>query len=293
MKAYLDPLVIAKLASLYLKAKYIVEGTVAGLHTSRQKGQSLEFSQHREYSPGDELKHIDWKVYGKSDRYFVKQYEEETNLRAHILLDASASMSFRSGGISKFEYASYITAALSYLMIKQGDSVGLCVFGDNLKKIIPPRSGFSHLSVMLDALQGITPEGETNVSSTLLNFSAYIKKRGLIIIISDLFDESSAVIKAIKNFRFSKYDVIVFHILDKTEEKLDLSGNILFKDMETGENLVTEPEIIKKAYQKLLLDMIEKYKTEFLKSDIDYFYFNTSMPLDLALTGYLSKRAKI
>jgi uncharacterized protein (DUF58 family) len=277
---------------MLLKAKFVVEGTVAGMHTSRFKGQSLEFAQHREYSSGDELKHIDWKIYGKSDRYFIKQYEEETNLKAYILLDASGSMGYKSDGISKLEYASYIVAALSYLMIRQGDAVGLAVYDGSIRRNIPPRSGPGHLSVILEELSGIEPGGDTDISKILMDFSKYLKKRGLIIIISDLFDDQEGVIRAVKNYRYAKHDVIVFHLLDKHEEKLDISGNFLFRDMETGKNIITEPEIIRQEYGKLVAGFIDKYKTELHKADIEYSYLNTSTPLDWALTRYLSGRRR-
>ena len=293
MRSYLDPLIVAKLSTMLLRAKCVVEGTVSGLHSSKFRGQSLEFAQHREYSFGDELKRLDWKIYAKSDRYFVKQYEEETNLKAYILFDASGSMSYRSDGISKLEYASYVVASLAYLMIKQGDSVGLTVYGDGIKKNISPRSGLSHLSVILDALEHLPSGGETDISKVLMDFSAIIKKRGLIILISDLLDDPDSVIKSVKNYRFAKHDVMVFHILDKAEEKLDIPGNVLFQHMESSRSIITEPEIIKKEYDKLVSDFIERYKTEFHRADIDYSYFNTSVPLDQALTKYLSSRAKM
>ena len=293
MKSYLDPLVVAKLSTMFIRAKCVVEGTISGLHSSKFKGQSLEFAQHREYSFGDELKHLDWKIYGKSDRYFIKQYEEETNLRAHILLDASGSMSYRSDGVSKLEYASYVVASLAYLMIKQGDSVGLTVYGRGLKKNIAPRSGLSHLSVILDELGRLSPEGETDISKVLMEFSAHIKKRGLIILISDLLDDPDSVIKSIKNYRFAKHDVMVFHILDRMEEKLDMPGNVLFQHMESSRNIITEPEIIKDEYDRLIAEFIDRYKSEFHKADIDYSYFNTSVPLDKALTQYLTRRSKL
>lgn len=296
MKTYLDPLIIAKLSTMALKARFVVEGFISGLHASKFKGHSIEFAQHREYSFGDELKRLDWKIYGKSDRYFIKQYEEETNLKAYILLDASGSMGYNSDKISKLEYASYIAASLSYLMIKQGDAVGLAVYGKEIKKVIPPRSNLRHLSVIFDELSELKADGETDISKILMDFSKNLKKRTLIILISDLFDlfnEQDNIIKAIKNYKFSKHEVIVFHIMDKMEKNLDIAGNVLFKNMENESFLITEPEIIKKEYRKLISDFIEKYKTEFSRTNIDYSCFITSNPLDLALANYLSKRENL
>jgi len=292
MKSFLDPLVVAKLSTMFLRAKSVVEGTISGLHSSKFKGQSLEFAQHREYAFGDELRRLDWKIYGKSDRYFIKQYEDETNLKAYILLDASGSMAYRSDGVSKLEYASFVVASLAYLMIKQGDSVGLAVYGGGIKNSISPRSGLGHLSVILDGLEHLEAGGKTDISGALMEFSSRIRKRGLIILVSDLMDDPDSVIKSVKNYRFAKHDVMVFHILDRTEEKLDISGNVLFRHLESGRTLITEPEIIKEEYDKLVAGFIERYKTEFHKADIDYSYFNTSVPLDQALTKYLSRRAR-
>lgn len=293
MKSYLDPLTIAKISTMSLKAKYVVEGFISGLHTSKFKGHSLEFAQHREYSFGDELKHLDWKVFGKSDKFFVKQYEEETNLKAYIMLDASGSMGYKSVGISKLEYGSYIAGALSYLMIKQGDAVGLVVYDTEIKKNIPPRATLNHLSIIFDELSKTTAGGETDISKILYDFSKKLKKRTLIILISDLFDEQEKIIRAVKNYRFAKNEIIVFHIMDKIEENLDMNGNVFFKSMENEKFLITETDIIKKEYQKIILEFIEKYKSEFRRADIDYSYFNTSSPLDLSLTNYLSKREKL
>lgn len=293
MKSYLDPLTIAKISTMSLKAKYVVEGFMSGLHASKFKGHSLEFAQHREYSFGDELKHIDWKVFGKSDKFFIKQYEEETNLKAYILLDASGSMGYKSDGISKLEYGSYIAAALSYLMIKQGDAVGLAVYDTEIKKNIPPRASLSHLSVIFDELSKTSAGGETDISKILYDFSKKLKKRTLIILISDLFDEQEKIIRAIKNYRFAKNEIIVFHIMDKIEENLEINGNVFFKCLENERFLITETDIIKKEYQKIISEFIDKYKSEFIRADIDYSYFNTSSPLDLSLTNYLSKREKL
>lgn len=293
MKSYLDPLTIAKISTMSLKAKYVVEGFISGLHTSKFKGHSLEFAQHREYSFGDEMKHLDWKVFGKSDRFFVKQYEEETNLKAHILLDASGSMGYKSDGISKLDYGSYIAAALSYLMIKQGDAVGLAVYDTEIKKNIPPRASLSHLSIIFDELSKTSAGGETDISKILYDFSKKLKKRTLIILISDLLDKQEKIIRAVKNYRFAKNEIIVFHIMDKTEENLDIDGNVFFKSMENKKFLITETDIIKKEYQKIISEFIDKYKSEFRRADIDYSYFNTSSPLDLSLTNYLSKREKL
>jgi hypothetical protein len=202
-------------------------------------------------------------------------------------------MGYKSDGISKIEYGSYIAAALSYLMIKQGDAVGLAVYDTEIKKNIPPRASLSHLSIIFDELSKTSAGGETDISKILYDFSKKLKKRTLIILISDLFDEQEKIIRAIKNYRFAKNEIIVFHIMDKIEENLDIDGNVFFKSMENKKFLITEADIIKKEYQKIISEFIDKYKSEFRRADIDYSYFNTSSPLDLSLTNYLSKREKL
>jgi len=278
---------------MLLRARIVVEGFLSGLHQSPFKGWSLEFAQHREYSPGDELKHFDWKVYARTDKYFVKQYEEETNLKGHLLLDCSHSMSYRSKGLSKLEYGSYLAAALAYLMLKQQDAVGLTTFADKIYTHIPPRNYLAHLTIILDNLEKITPSGETKISSVLQEMGKHIKRRGLIILISDLFDEPEDVIRLLKYYRYKKNEVIVFHLLDPTEEDLPTGEAYLFENLENGNKIITEPEIVRKEYRRLINEFIENYKINFQQDDIDYCLISTATPLDRALGAYLSKREKL
>jgi len=212
---YLIPEVLAKLKQIDLKAKLVVEGFLTGLHRSPYKGFSQEFAEYRVYMPGDEPKRIDWKVYAKTDRFFIREYEEETNLKAYILLDASGSMGYTSNKVTKLEYASYLAASLAYLLIKQRDSVGLITFTSKLDDYVPPRSSPSHLPVLLKKIDKIKPGGDTNLANTFHQLAEKIKRRGLVIILSDLFDDKDRVLSALRHFRHKKHEVLVFNILDK------------------------------------------------------------------------------
>ncbi|MFH1238575.1 MAG: DUF58 domain-containing protein [bacterium] len=287
---YLDPLVLAKLSSMLLRARFVVEGFIAGLHQSPFRGFSLEFAQHRQYSRGDELKYLDWKIYGRSDRFYIRQYQEETNLKSYIILDASASMGYGTRGISKLQYAAYLASSLAYLMLKQQDSVGLGTFSSQLDSYIPPRANKQHLAVILEELEKVVPAGETDISCILEGLGGHIKKRGLIIFVSDLFDEPDKVIKALKYFRFQKHEVIMFHLLDPAERELPFDDLILFEDMEKHSQVVSEPDLIRREYKNLMAGFIEKYKLSCHQSGIDYCLMDTSVPLDKALSAYLAKR---
>lgn len=291
---HLDPLVLAKLGNLFLRAKIVVEGFISGLHQSPFKGWSLEFAQHREYAPGDELKHFDWRVYGRTDRYFVKQYEEETNLKSYLVLDCSNSMGYSSGGVlSKFQYGSYLAAALAYLMLKQQDAVGLTLFNDKIETYIPARSVWGHLSLIFDKLENARPSGKTKISSNLAEMGKYIKRRGLVILISDLFENPDEVIKILKYYRYKKHEVIVFHLLDPGERRLPDGEAYLFENLESREKIPAEPNLIREEYERLVNNFIENYKLRFRESDIDYSLFTTGTPLDYALGSYLAKRERL
>ena len=213
-RKYLQPETAAKLQNMALRARLVVEGYIIGMHKSPYHGFSVEFAEHRAYGPGDEIRHIDWKLYGKTDRFYTKRYEEETNLQSHILLDISNSMNYSSGKLTKLEYGSYLTAALSYLMLHQQDGVGLGLFHHKLESLLPPRATQSHLNSVFTQLENITPGQDTNLGSVLHEMAERIKKRGLTIIISDLMDDMDLIINGLKHFRHQKQEMIVFHIID-------------------------------------------------------------------------------
>jgi len=280
---------LQNLKGLEIKAKLIVEGFLSGLHKSPYKGFSVEFSEHRPYFPGDALKNVDWKVFARSERLFVKKFEEETNLKAYLILDASNSMEFGSP-FTKFQYSCYLTASLAYLLILQKDAAGLTMFADRVKISIPPRTKKNHLYHILSALSHQSPKGGTNISKTLLNIAPSLKKRGLIIIISDLLDNQSEVIRAVKALRAKKNEVIVFHILDRKEIDFMFSKPTVFIDLETKKKLAVEPSVIKKYYKKAITELIEVYRKNFLESNIDYINVITDEPFNKALYRYFSRR---
>jgi uncharacterized protein (DUF58 family) len=290
-QGYFDPLVLAKIATMSLRARHVVEGLLSGLHDSPYRGYSVEFAEHREYAPGDEIRRIDWKAYGKFDRYFVKEYEEETNLRAYLLLDASASMDYGSQGISKFDYGCYLAVSLAYLMLRQGDDVGLVTFGAQVQRYIPPRSGLKHMQALTSLLEATRPQGETHLDQALRDVGGKLKKRGMIMVISDLFDAPELVLRALKYFRHRRNEVMVFHLLDKNELDFPFERLTVFEDIEdVHSRVLADPRAIRTAYLQQLQSFIEEYRRECRREWIDYNLFPTTTPLDVALTRYLARR---
>ncbi len=292
-KKYLQPETVALLNSMELRARLVVEGYIIGLHRSPYHGFSVEFAEHRSYESGDEIRHIDWKLFGKTDRLYVKRYEEETNLRSHIILDVSKSMLYASNGISKLTYANTLAASLSYLMINQQDAVGLVQFSENIKTIIPPKAKPSHLNLILTQLDDQKVGEDTKVGKILQEMADRIRKRGLIILISDLFDDFKNIMKGLKHFRHLNQEVIVFHILDRKEFDFDFNTRTKFLDMETGEEIVTEPWHIRSNYNSLIQNLQEDYTKDCREYKIDYVPIFTDQNLDTSLTAYFNKRRKL
>ncbi|HME61116.1 MAG TPA: DUF58 domain-containing protein [Candidatus Binatia bacterium] len=290
-KNYFDPKVLAGISNLALRARWVVEGLMSGVHKSRAKGFSVEFEEHREYSPGDEIRRIDWKALGKFDRYFIKEYEDETNLRAYLLVDASASMNYASDGITKFDYACTLTASLAYLILKQQDAAGVVTFSNRIEAFIPPRAKRDYLTQILHALENRGPGGETNVGKILDDIAGQIKRRGLIILVSDLLDEPAQILKGLRQFRFKGNDVIVFHLMDPAELHLPFDGNILFEDLEAANlRVITDPRTIRTTYQQVINEFIAEVRKQCHDNAIDYQLISTATPLDQALASYLSWR---
>lgn len=289
---HFDPKVLAKLKSLFLRARFIVDGVMVGIHPSLAKGLSSEFEGHREYSQGDDVRRIDWKAYGRFDRYFIKEYREATNLRAYILLDASSSMSYASDGWTKFDYGSTLSASLAYLMLKQQDAVGLITFSNRIEKMIPPKATPGHLFAILKELEDRTPEGKTSAGTILQDLASSLKRRGLIILISDLLDEPEEVLRGLKQLRSRGSDLMVFHLLDKDELEFPFDEPILFQDLEENIRLLTDPRAIRAAYLNSINSLIDSYKQSCASYLIDYSLFNTSIGLDRALVRYLTWREK-
>ena len=290
-KNYFDPKVLAGIANLGLRARWVVEGLMSGVHKSRAKGFSVEFEEHREYSPGDEIRRIDWKALGKFDRYFIKEYEDETNLRAYLVLDASASMNYASDGITKFDYGCTLTASLAYLILKQQDAAGVVTFSDQVEAFVPPRAKRDYLLQILHALESRAPGGETNVGKILENIAGQIRRRGLIVLVSDLLDEPEEILKGLRQFRFKGNDVIVFHLLDPAEIELPFDGNILFEDLEAANlQIIADPRAIRTTYQQVVQEFISEMRKQCHADSIDYQLISTATPLDQALASYLSWR---
>ena len=289
---HFDPKVLAKLKNLYLRARVVVDGVMVGIHPSRAKGLSSEFEEHREYSPGDDVRHIDWKAYGKFDRYSIKEYRETTNLKAYILLDASSSMSYASDGWSKFEYGSTLTACLAYLMLKQQDAVGLITFSNRIEKMVPPMATPRHLFAILKELEDRIPRGETSSGPVLQELAGSLKRRGIIILISDLLDKPEEVMRGLKQLRSKGNDVMVFHLLDSDELEFPFEQPTRFIDLEEDINLLTDPQAVRSSYLKSMNSLIEGYRQSCASYRIDYSLFNTSVGLDRALVRYLTWREK-
>jgi uncharacterized protein (DUF58 family) len=290
--SYLTPATLARLGSLELKARTIVEGFLTGLHRSPFKGFSVEFAEYRQYLPGDDLATLDWKVFARTDRYFIKKYEEETNLDCHILLDVSGSMGYKSGDVTKLEYGSYLAAALAYLMHRQRDAVGLIAFDDKITKMLAPSARGGHLSALLITLDRLALGARTNVAKPLNDLAEAIHKRGLVVLISDLLDDPERVLEGLKHFRYRGTEVIVFHVLDPAELRFPFEQVARFRDMETHDEVLAVPGAVRDDYLKAMSDMQERYRRALRLVGIDYVTLDTSVPLDSALMAYLMTRRR-
>ncbi|HWI17951.1 MAG TPA: DUF58 domain-containing protein [Vicinamibacterales bacterium] len=289
---YLDPAIIARLGTIDLKARTIVEGFLTGLHRSPYKGFSVEFAEYRQYLPGDDLATLDWKVFARSDKHFVKKYEEDTNLTCHLLIDVSRSMGYGSGAITKLQYASYLTGALAYLMHRQRDAFGLISFDDTISALLPSSARAGHLRTVLLALERLEIGARTRVAKPLNDLAKAIRKRGLVVLVSDLLDDPAAVLDGLKHFRIRGTDVIVFQILDPFELKFPFEHAARFRDMETEEEVMAVPGAVREDYIKKMQDLIAHYRRELGLAGIDYCLLDTSQPLELGLMSYLMARRR-
>ena len=288
-----DPTVLAKYSRLALRTREIMTGLLGGSHRSPFKGFSVEFAEYRQYIPGDDLSTIDWKVYARSDRYYVKKFEEETNLDCHLLLDVSGSMAYGSHhSLSKFEYAACLAASLGYLMNRQRDSVGLTAFDEEIVAMLPASSRPGHLRSLLVTLDRLQTAHKTNVAKPLHQLADTLTKRGLVVLISDLLDDPTEIIRGLKHFQFRGIDVIVFHILDPDEIDFPFDRATRFEDLETSEEVMAVPGVVREHYLKAITSLIERYRRELGGAGIDYQLLNTREPLELGLMKYLSTRAR-
>ncbi|MCZ6601393.1 MAG: DUF58 domain-containing protein [Planctomycetota bacterium] len=291
-RKYLDPRTLSKISRLDLIARLVVEGFISGLHRSPYHGFSVEFAEHREYVAGDDIRHMDWKVYGKTDRYYIKEYEEETNLKATILLDVSESMSYKSGPVSKFEYGCFIAASLAHLILRQQDAVGLALFDRKVRKYFPASAQPGHLKVILHELQIAKPGEPSQMEPIFHDMAERIRKKGLIIVISDMFDDLAQASRGLRHLRHRKHEVILFHVLDHDEVTFPFDRMTRFLGMENGPKILANPKVLRDAYLEEFQNFQDSLKRECRGDRIDYVSMDTSRPLDVALATYLAVRSE-
>jgi uncharacterized protein (DUF58 family) len=290
---FLDPAVIARLGSMELKARTVVEGFLSGLHRSPYKGFSVEFAEYRQYMPGDDLSTLDWKVFARSDRHYVKKFEEETNLECHVLLDVSASMAYRGGAaMSKVEYGSVLAASLAYLMHRQRDATGLIEFDDRIRGRLPASARPGHLHAILLALEKVAPGTTSDVGRPLHQLAEALGKRSLAVLISDLLDEPDRVVRGLKHLRFRGTDVIVFQVLDPHEIQFPFRGAARFTDVESALEVTADPARVRQQYLDAMAAMRTRYERDLKGAGIDFLTLDTSKPLDFALLAYLDARSR-
>ncbi len=288
---FLEPQALARVKNLSLVARGVVEGFISGLHSSPYKGFSVEFAEHREYALGDDPRHLDYRMLARTERLYVKQYEEETNMRVQVLLDTSGSMNYRyETKITKFEYGGYLTAVLTYLMTRQQDSVGLTTFDTEIRLDMPARSSPRHFNEMMRQIERIEPGGETGVAETLHKLANRFKKRCLIVLISDLYDDPEEVIRALHHFRHRHHEVIVFHVLDKAEIEFPFRDLISFHDLESDDRIQIDPLVVRDAYIEQIQKFIDSYRRACAEMKIDYVLTDTSVPYDFMLARYIAAR---
>jgi len=301
---FLDPAALARVKNLSLVARGVVEGFISGLHSSPYKGFSVEFAEHREYARGDNLRFLDWRMLARTDRLYVKQYEEETNLKAQIILDTSASMLYHHGkALSKLEYGAQLAATLAFLMTRQQDAVGLTTFDETVQLDMPARTSPRHFGEMMRQLEGTCDQLKkanavtstsvgTNIGATLHQLAERFKRRCLIILISDLYDDPDDVIRALHHFRHRRHEVMLFHVFDKSELEFPFSETTQFVDMETGERLRIDPSYVREDYTRQIEEFVDFYRRSCADCQIDYVVSDTSVPYDLMLSRYLHRRSR-
>lgn len=297
-KNYLRPDVLARIGDLELRARYVVEGMVSGMHRSPYQGYAVEFAQHREYVPGDDLRHLDWRVYGKSDRFYIKQYEEETNLVAHIALDCSRSMRYpeqdlAAGRMTKFDYGATLAASLACLLVHQQDAVGLLLFDDSVQVHLPPQSHLAHLRSVVHHLQQALLERPTDSRAALAQIAGQLRRRSLVVVISDLLGDVEELIRGIDGIRHANHEVVVMHLLDQDEREFPFQDYTLFEGLEdAGVQLLTDPQSLRAGYLAALDRFRRRLRDACAASRVDFVELSTGDALDVGLRGYLAARAR-
>jgi uncharacterized protein (DUF58 family) len=292
MPRYLEPDVVSRAQALGLKARAIVEGLRVGDHRSPYRGFSVEFVQHREYVPGDDPRHIDWKSYCRSDRYTIKQYEQETNFAGHVLVDASRSMLYGKGDSNKLEYAKLLTACLSYVIIHQRDSIGLGIFDAGWRTRLPVSGQPGHMQKILETLEDVQPRDKTAIGPLLHDLAGQVRRRGLVFLISDCFDDVPTLLEGLQHLRFDGHEVTVFHVMHPDEMDFPFHGMVKFDGLELGEKLLTRPQLIRPTYLRALKRYLDQLRKGCERNRVDYVPINTGRPLGEMLANYLARRLK-
>jgi uncharacterized protein (DUF58 family) len=287
-----DPEVLSRIAGLSLRAKHVVEGTISGLHRSPFHGFNVEFAEYREYSPGDDLRRLDWRVLGRTDRFYVKQYEEESNLRATLVLDSSASMRYGSRALNKFHYAAVAAASLATLLVEQQDPVGLALFDSQMREVLPPAATQAQLARIIGLLENARPDRQTQLGDVLKTLAEQIKRRGLAVIFSDLLTDADALDDGLRRLQYRGHEIIVFHVLDPDELELPFNDLVMFRDIEGSEELLAEPWAFRKTYQAAMQNFLEEVRAGCGNRGIDYVLLKTDQPLADVLSYYLHARER-
>lgn len=288
----LDMDVIGRLSRLTVSVRMPMLGSITGLHRSATRGSSVEFAEYRKYAPGDDLKFLDWRIYARTEKYFIREFEADTNLRCTLVVDTSASMAFTSGTVSRFDFARRLAATLAHLLVHQGDAAGLVCFAEKTLHDLPPRRTPSHLRQMLDVLAAAKPQGETSLVSTLHDLAERIRQRSLVIIISDLFTEVPELLECIRHLRFYKHDVAIFHLLDRQEFDFDFSRPVRFVDLEDGTDLITDPAVVRDAYRTALTDYLAALSHGCREFNVDYWLNYLDEGYEEVLTSFLLQRVR-
>jgi len=292
-RRHLDPAVLAEISRLDLGARQVVLGYVSGLHKSPRKGYSVEFAEHREYVPGDDLRHLDWKLWGREDRYYIKQYEEETNLRCHLLLDISESMRFGTGPLNKFDYAATVAASIAFLLLKQRDAVGMRLFDDDLRGVVPLSSNWHSLHNILQMAEPVQPKRKTDFSVPLRDFSERAGRRSMVVVLSDLFAPLETIERGLRLLRHKRHEVVLLHVLDETELTFPFEDNTKFLGMEEMPDLIAEPRSLRAGYLEVVDEFLADLKRVCASMRIDYMTISTGDRLDKALAGFLAARGRV
>lgn len=292
LSRFLDPALLAQVGSLELRARAVVEGFIAGLHKSPFKGFNVEFAEYRQYVPGDPLKDIDWKVYGRTDKYYIKEHEEETNLAGFVVLDTSASMAWQGGGtLSKLDYAATLAATLAYLMLRQQDTVGLITFARELEHFVPAKGGLAHLKALCTVLEDITPGAGTDVAAALGRAARALRKRGLVLIFSDLLDNLEAVLHHARLLKTRRHEVVVFHVLDPHELAFPFGGPVELRDLEDHSKIETDAHGIRREYLRQVQQFTGRLRSGMRRFGIDYLLTDTGKPLEMGLKSFFTRRS--